>query len=301
MSVSDRTAHFNGKEMIEMIASAVALLRMTPRDIGLIEVLNEVRYLTTAQVQRVCYPSASIQTTSHRLTILRRRGVLGCLTHRTFDDRRAFWCLAPLGRAAAGSLAGTPPDGPRACALAAVQMDHLIATNQIFCDLCAQCRAGRLGPFRWFGSHHACVDLGETRVVPDAVILAVTPGGDVWSYALELDRGTMAPVALAAKFRRYRILRQIASLRRHEPLWEVRATSWVLFACPDPRRAALGAQVAAECGLERFWAGTALELPVSLAQSIGSDLAPPVDALPGLPGGVVPPAAPVTLQGGGRR
>ncbi len=62
MSVSDRTAHFNGKEMVEMIASAVALLRMTPRDIGLIEVLNEVRYLTTAQVQRVCYPSASIQT-----------------------------------------------------------------------------------------------------------------------------------------------------------------------------------------------------------------------------------------------
>src|SRR5437879_13291144 len=99
MSVSDRTAHFNGKEMIEMtMASAVAMLRMTSRDRGLVEVLNEVRYLTTAQVQRVCYPSASIQTTSHRLTVLRRRGVVACLTHRTFDARRAFWCLAPLGR-----------------------------------------------------------------------------------------------------------------------------------------------------------------------------------------------------------
>src|SRR2546426_10411667 len=143
-----------------------------------------------------------------------------------------------------------PIYGARACALAAVQMYHLIATTQIFCHLCDQCRAGRLGPFRWLGSHHACVDLGETRVVPDAVILAVTSGGDVWSYSLELDQGTMAPAALAAKFRRYRTLRQIASLRRHEPLWEVRAGSWVLFACPDPSRAALGAQVAAECGLE---------------------------------------------------
>src|SRR5260370_30136752 len=132
MSVSDRTAHFNGKEMVEMIAAAVALLRMTPRDIGLIEVLNEVRYLTTAQVQRVCYPSASIQTTSHRLTILRRRGVLGCLTHRTFDDRRAFWCLAPLGRAAAGSLAGTPPERPRPRAPAALPVAHLVPTNPIF-------------------------------------------------------------------------------------------------------------------------------------------------------------------------
>ena len=279
------------------IGSALALLRMTPRDRALVEVLNELRYLTTAQVREVCYPSASAETTSNRLTILHRRGVLACLTHRAFDDRRAFWCLAPLGRAAAGSLAGSPADGPRACALAAVQMDHLIATNQVFCDLCAQCRAGRLGPFRWFGSHHACVDLGETRVVPDAVILAVASGGEVWSYWLELDRGTMAPAALAAKLRRYRALRQLADLRRHEPVWEARAASWVLFACPDARRAALGAQVAAECGLERFWAGTASELPASLAQSIGPDLIPPVDSLPGFPGGVVSPAAPVTMIG----
>ena len=85
------------------IASALALLRMTPRDRALVEVLNELRYLTTAQVREVCYPSASAETTSNRLTILHRRGVLACLTHRAFDDRRAFWCLAPLGRAAAGS------------------------------------------------------------------------------------------------------------------------------------------------------------------------------------------------------
>ena len=107
----------------------------------------------------------------------------------------------------------------------------------------------------------------------------------------------MAPAALAAKLRRYRALRQLAGLRRHEPVWEARAASWVLFACPDARRAALGAQVAAECGLERFWAGTASELPASLAQSIGPDLIPPVDSLPGFPGGVVSPAAPVTLIG----
>jgi len=281
--------------MIEMtLASAVALLRMTPRDCALVEVLNELRYLTVPQIQQVCYPSASVQTTSHRLTVLRRRRVLACLAHRTFDDRRAFWCLAPVGRAVAGSLTGSPPDTPRACALAAVQMEHLIATNQVFCDLCAQGRAGRLGPFRWFGSHHACVDLGETRVVPDAVILAVTSDGAVWSYCLELDQGTMGPAALAAKFRRYRALRQFAGLRRHEPAWEARATGWILFACPDARRAALGAQLAAECGLERFWAGTAADLPGNLAESIGLALVPPVDSLPGLSGGIVPPAVPAT-------
>lgn len=273
---------------------ALALLRVTPRDRALIEVLNELRYLTTPQIQQVCYPSASCQTTSHRLTTLRRRRVLTCLTHRTFEDRRAFWTLAPLGRAVAGSLAGAPPDAARACALAAVQMDHQIATNQIFCDLCVQGRAGRLGPFRWFGSHHASLDLGETRVVPDAVILAVASDGGVWSYYLELDQGTMGPAALAAKFRRYRALHQFAGLRRREPAWEAHATGWVLFACPDARRAALGAQVAAECGLERFWAGTAAELPGNLAESIGCDLVPPGDPLPGLTGGIIPPAVPAT-------
>ncbi len=270
--------------------SATAVMRMTPRDCAVVEVLNELRYLTVAQIRQVCFPLASVPTASHRLSLLRRRGLLDCLTHRTFDDRRAFWCLAPLGRAVAASLRESPGDAARACALAAVRMDHLIATNQIFCDLCALHQRGRLGPFRWFGSQHAGVDLEGTCLVPDAVVLAAASDGAAWMYCVELDRGTMAPAALAAKFRRYRFFYQVAGLRRQEPVWEVRASSWVLFACEDAGRAALAAQVATESNLERFWAGTAAELPTSLADSVGPDLVPPPDPFSGLQGGVVPPA-----------
>jgi hypothetical protein len=278
------------EEMIGMGSdSAAAIMRMTPRDCALVTLLRELRYLTTAQIREACFFSASITTTSQRLTLLRRRGMMDCLTHRTFDDRRAFWCLTPLGRAVAAQL-GEPIHGtPRADALAALQMDHLIATNQIFCDLCTLYRGRRLGPFRWFGSHHAGVDLEDTRVVPDAVILAAAADGAAWMYCVELDQGTMAPAALAAKFGRYRHLQEVAHMRRQEPIWEARGSSWILFACKDARRAAVAARLAAESGLERFWAGMAAELPAGLADSVGLDLVLPPDALLGLPGGVVPP------------
>jgi hypothetical protein len=106
---------------------------------------------------------------------------------------------------------------------------------------------------------------------------------------VELDQGTMAPAALAAKFRRYRLLHHLATLRRQEPVWEVRASSWVLFACKEDRRALVAAQLAMEAGLERFWAGTAAALPAGLADSIGPELGPAPDALVELPGGVLPP------------
>jgi hypothetical protein len=268
---------------------AGAIMRMTPRDRALVGLLHELRYLTVAQIRQVCFSSASLSTTSHRLVLLRRHGLLGCLTHRAFDDRRAFWCLTSLGRAVAAHLGVTVRGTPRADALATLQMDHLIATNQVFCDLCALRRTCRLGPFRWYGSHHAGVDLEGTRVIPDAVILATASDGAVWMYCIELDQGTMSPDALAAKFGRYRCLRQAAKMRRREPVWEARASSWVLFACKDARRAVLAAQLAEESGLEQFWAGTAAELPVGLADSVGPNLVSPPEAFLGLPGGAVPP------------
>jgi protein involved in plasmid replication-relaxation len=274
--------------------AAAAMMRLTPRDRGLVQVLQELRYLTAAQVQQVCYPSISVRSTSRRLSLLRRRGVLECLSHRTFDDHRAFWRLASLGRAAAGALSGCHPAPPSALAVAAVQMDHLIATNQIFCRLCAEYRAGRLAPFHWLGSHHARVDLGHTHLVPDGVIL-IAAEDQWWMYCVELDRGTMARDALAVKCGRYRLMRRMAALRRDDPVWDARAEAWVLFVCEDDRRAADIARLAAAHGLDRVWAGTAAACAPGLSAVVGpgacSAHAP---LLPGLTGGITPPEVPET-------
>ncbi len=318
-----------------VIPAASALMRLTPRDRTLIGVLQELRYLTVTQIQQVCYPTITVASTSQRLSLLRRRGVLDCLSHRTFGDRRAFWGLTALGRAAAAELTGVPPDrsgaltqalsswsrqarplrwqahrlsatsrrvAPRdgSPALAALQMDHLVSTNQVFCDLCREHRAGHLGPFRWLGSHHTYVDLGHTHLVPDAMILAASPLADLWMYLLELDRGTMSEAALAEKFERYHLMHRIAMARRDDPVWEARAGSWVLFACDDEERAAVAARLAAACGLERLWAGTARECAACLA----AVAAPGIESVPAvlpdarlarlpldLGGGVAPPGA----------
>ncbi len=274
--------------------AASALLRLTPRDRALVGVLHELRYLTATQIQQVCFPMITVASASHRLSVLRRRGLLEVLSHRTFGDRRAFWGLTALGRAAAAALGGTGPDRPGTTPVASLHMDHLIATNQVFCDLCCEHAAGRLGPFRWFGSHHTCVDLGQTHLIPDAVILIASPAGDWWMYLLELDRHTMPDAALAEKFDRYHLMHRISASHRDDPLWELRADAWVLFACGDEERAAAAARLAAGCGLERLWAGTAKECAAGLAAAVGPGTEPAVVACPavpppGLPAGTLPP------------
>jgi hypothetical protein len=274
------------------LSSATALMRLTPRDRVLVEVLHELRFLTGTQARQVCYPAIAMRSASRRLGVLRRRGVLECVSHRTFQDRRAFWGLAPLGRAAAAALLDIPPDWPRAAAVAALQMDHLVATNQIFCDLCREHHSGHLGPFRWFGSHRTHVDLGHTHLVPDAVILVASPEGEWWSYFLELDRGTMAREALAEKFERYSLMYRMAAERGDDPAWEARRSSWILVACPDSARAGDAARIAAQRGLERVWAGTAEECAGCLAAAV-RNVALANERLPCLPpeltGGAAPP------------
>ncbi len=250
------------------IPAASALLRLTPRDRALITVLSELRYLTAAQIQQVCYPTITVAGTSHRLTLLRHRGVLDCLSHRAFADRRVFWGLTARGRAAAAALAGVPPDRV-GTAVAALQMEHLIATNQVFCDLCREHRGGRLPSFRWVGSHHAHVDLGHTHLIPDALMLFASPDGAWWMYCLELDRHTMPESALIEKFERYALMQRIAAARLDDSLWEARADAWVVFACGDERRAAAAVRQAAGCGLARIWAGTVDRCAAALAAAIG--------------------------------
>jgi hypothetical protein len=168
-------------------------------------------------------------------------------------------------------------------------MDHLIATNQIFCLLCAEYRVGHLAPFRWLGSHHACVDLGHAHLVPDAVILIATED-QWWMYCVELDRGTMAHDALAEKCQRYSLMRRIAALRRDDPVWEARAESWAVFVCEDKRRASDVVRLAAAHGLNRVWAGTAAVYAAGLAAAVGPEAGSATPRLlPGLSMGITPP------------
>jgi protein involved in plasmid replication-relaxation len=263
--------------------AAPALACLTPRDRALLRVLRDLRYLTCEQAHRCCYPGLALPSVRARLGELRRRGLLTRLRRDGFTDRRAFWGLAPLGRAAGAALedaeggnetgegsAGTA----RPAAVAALQLDHVIGTNELFCDLCEAHRTGPLPPLRWLAGHRSVVDLGHTHLVPDAVVLIAAPDGGWWTYYVERDRGTMPPQAIRDKLERYALLFTIAGAQLGDPVWQTRADAWLLFACDHARRALRIAALAAEAGLDRVWAGPAEACAAGLAGSLRDVAAP---------------------------
>ena len=256
--------------------AAPAFACLTPRDRALIQVLDGLRYLTGPQIHRVCYPRLSPLSVRARLGELRRRGFLTRLRRDEFTDRRAFWGLAPLGRAAAGALDTPAPRSTgrggvstsKAGAVAALQLDHLIATNEIFCDLCEIVRARCLPPLIWLAAGRSMVDLDQTQLIPDAVVLAAAPDHGWWTYYLERDRGTMPSRAMRDKFERYALLLKIAGAQPADPAWADRADAWLLLACDDDHRAERLAALAADAGLDRTWAGRADACAAALAESL---------------------------------
>jgi len=223
----------------------------------------------------MCYAGLALPSVRTRLGELRRRALLQRLRREAFSDRRGFWSLAPLGRAAAAALeraergAGRESAAtPRPAALAALQLEHVVGTNELFCALWEMRRALRLPPLYWLAGHRAATDLGHTHLIPDAVVLIAGPEG-WWTYYVERDRGTMPLQAIRDKLDRYSLLFKTAAAQPEDPSWQVRADAWVLFACDDTRRALRIATLAAGAGLDRVWAGSAADCPAGLAASLG--------------------------------
>ena len=262
--------------------AAPALACLTPRDRALLRVLRDLRYLTGEQAHRSCYPGLAPGSVRARLGELRRRGVLAPLRRGVFADRRTFWGLAPLGRAAAAALdaaeSGGTGDGsartPRSAAVAALQLEHVAGTNDLFCDLCEISRAVHVPPLRWLAGCRSAVDLGQTHLLPDATVLIAGADDGWWTYYVERDRGTMPLQAMRDKLERYALLFKMAGAQSGDPGWRARADAWLLFACDEIRRAERLTVLAAEAGLERVWAGLADACAPGLAASLRDVPAP---------------------------
>ena len=265
--------------------AAPALACLTPRDRALLRVLRDLRYLTCEQAHRSCYPGLTLPSVRARLGELRRRGLLARLRRDAFIDRRTFWGLGPLGRAAAaalddaggGSAGGGGAGGAgtqRAAAMAALQIDHVISTNDLYCDLCEVARSGALPPLRWLAGFRSAVDLGQTCLIPDAVVLAGGAECGWWTYYVERDRGTMPLRAMREKLERYAVLFKLAAAQCADPAWCPRADAWLVLACDDARRAVRLASLAADVCLERVWAGAAGGYAAGVAASLRDVTAP---------------------------
>ena len=143
-------------------------MRLTARDEELLRKLVRCKWLTTSQIQRIFFSSASLDFVRKRLRKLGRAGYL-----RSYRENRMAEMLHGLGK---------PPK----------QIEHLVGVNDIRL-------AAEEGGVEFFYAHWELPAFGwEYPVFPDAVYKS---RGIL--YVAEYDTGTETFAQLEAKFRQY--------------------------------------------------------------------------------------------------
>ncbi len=198
--------------------------RLEPRDYVLAHLLDEHRFLTTAQIAATLF--TSVRTCRNRLDVLRKLGFITWFmpVHRTRGRLPVHWVPGPLsaryvalyhGERAPTTRAVRELEDAHAATTSAGHIDHADGVNQFFIDLLRHSRAHpdtRLA--RWWSSAHIAKEINHnTR--PD--------GHGVWrehdrqvAFFLEHDTGSESHPGRAAKLAGYRTVRD-----RNGPAWPV--------------------------------------------------------------------------------
>jgi hypothetical protein len=195
-------------------AATLALIeishRLRPRDYTIAELLDEHTTLTTDQITAILFSNPT--TCRHRLHALRKVGFVDRFIRNRPGAANPV-CWVPGSLSARYTALARDERPPTAKALrerqdrvyTTPQLEHLLASNQVFITLLAHARrhpGTRLA--RWWSSRTTAAGYGG-RIKPD--------GHGVWTegdrsvgWFLELDRGTEALPRVAGKMAAYRRL-----------------------------------------------------------------------------------------------
>jgi hypothetical protein len=166
-------------------------VKLTERDRKLLAKCALSRWLTTTQLARLYFPTASVNAVQKRLRKLADAGYLR--THREHPTAEIIHALGPKGKPLVeelGIAASLPGEVPK-------QVEHLIGINEVRVAV----ETGGAG-VRYFFAHWQLADLGWTAaVIPDAVFAFTGEGRE--NLVLEYDRGTEPLGVLVRKLEFY--------------------------------------------------------------------------------------------------
>lgn len=169
------------------------MLRLTERDKALIAKCGICRWLSTTQIQRLYFPSASLNAVQKRLRKLSDVGYLR--TYREDLLSEAIHAVGPKGKAIAeergidGALGGEVPR----------QIEHLRGVNDI--RIAVETGAVQVA---YFFAYWQLANLGWTHaMIPDAIFAVRVP--ERRSFAAEYDRLTEGFEVLAGKLASYSV------------------------------------------------------------------------------------------------
>jgi hypothetical protein len=189
---------------------AAELVRLTPRDRHLLDLLAEHQTLTTDQLCTLAF--TSVGRARNRLNTLHDRQILDRFRHYQRPGSQSWrWTLGPVGAAILAAAHGQAPPRPSAVREATARLalsprlDHLLAVNGFFVALTGHARSHpdtRLA--RWWNETR-CRDACGRLARPDGHGVWVD-GGRTVPFWLEVDQGSEPLRRVAAKLPGYAAL-----------------------------------------------------------------------------------------------
>jgi hypothetical protein len=190
-------------------SKTAAAVAVTERDLDLLATLHQYRYLSTAQIQRLLFPS--LQTAARRVRLLAGAGYVRCFRPATGQDQ--IVTLAKLGAEEVAARHQLPTanlavEGRRAQPKDYLFLRHFLAASDFRITLTQACASSDIRLVRFLPEHlmerngeslarphirdltaegiHQQQEVGHT---PDGVF-ALERAGTTALFFLEIDRGT---------------------------------------------------------------------------------------------------------------
>ncbi len=191
-------------------------LRLTERDDEVLDALGSYRFLTGAQLATLWFPSAAAAGARLRALLARELVVRVFMPVRPFDrTATTIWALSAKGARRVREVSeGARPDFLSAKdRRSALFLDHTLRRNDVrICLEVLDRRAPGLHLLRWAQAPEdvrgaAVVPVGRgarerVPIVPDG-FFALRHAGRVQAFCVEIDMGTVSPVAMARRYRAY--------------------------------------------------------------------------------------------------
>lgn len=221
-------------------------IQLTARDLRILQLVASFRYMTREQVELLEFAPTTASYCKRRLSLLYHHGYLDrrfLPIRNGFGSARAYYTLDQRGARVLNEVLETPRSQldwrPRDGRREPLYMEHTLRINDVraLAMLAAQ-RAGL--EFQWTDERDLKRSAQQNRVVDpiaqDELITIIPDGhlvlGQSWSFAIELDRGTVEETPFKRKVRGYGEWKTTGQYQRDIGRYKLR----VLFVVADSRR-----------------------------------------------------------------
>ncbi len=248
----------------DMRNSAPTPMRLTERDLEVLQAVYAYDVLTTQQLQTLFFPSA--HTAYARLSLLYHHGLLERRFLGLYADKMNSPILYVLDKRGAEVLQGQRGSevewSKRTKAVTITFLEHTLAINQVRVAVAKACQENAgFELIRWQGENELKGDYERVTIrsdsgrsvnvslIPDSYFVVQTPKG-VAHFFLELDRGTMTTKRFKTKILAYQAYYGSGAYQRR---YETRSLRVLTVTTSVPRAEHLKQLTEQAGGKQRYW------------------------------------------------